>query len=91
MNNELKAESSLCWTCKFGVCLKETEQERVSYEAPDSPPEDIFSESQAPEVLDTIIEHERIRTVCFWRPENIKESPPISVSKIEQCNRFKKE
>jgi len=95
MNDELKAEESKCWTCKFGICVKETEQERVSYESPNEKQEDtydIFNESQqTPEVIDTVIEHARVKTICFWRPENVKDSPPILVSKIEECNRFKKE
>ena len=94
MNDELKAKESLCWTCKFGICVKETEQERVSYEPSDEQSEDtygIFAEQSSPEIIDTVIEHERVKTICFWRPDHVKESPPILVSKVEECNRFKKE
>ena len=91
----MNAENSICWNCKFGICIKETEQERIFHTGDEETledPYDIFNEQQkSPEVLETTIEHERTKTICFWKPEGVEDSPPILVAKVEQCNRFKKE
>lgn len=102
MNKEIDAEKSLCWQCKFGVCVQENEQEKV-YQPnlggmSSRPIEDTFSEPSFEEerevdndIIEHTIEHERVKTICFWRPDTTKESPPILVAKVLKCNRFAKE
>ena len=112
-SNELNAECSKCWKCKFGLTVKESETERV-YHAnmrgfPGGmpgmpPPQDPLSQSifddlpyqeggdsddeDGPELIEHTVEHERIKTICYWRPAGVENSPPILVSKVDQCSRF---
>lgn len=106
--DEINAEQSLCWKCKHGLCVKESETERV-YHAnmrgmPGMPPPSgaeggfgIFEEmsfqeggdeDEGEELIEHTIEHERIKTICYWRPAGVENSPPILVSKVQQCSRF---
>lgn len=41
-----------------------------------------------PEIIEHTVELERVKTICYWRPEGIEHSPPIGVANIKQCNRF---
>jgi len=50
-------------------------------DAPPSPPEG------EGELIEHTIEHERIKTICFWRPAGI-EAPPIVVANVKDCSRF---
>lgn len=90
MKNEINARSSKCWTCKFGVCSKETEQELVH--VPAQKDDGVFQDSYGddePEMVLDVIEHERIKAVCYWRPDNIEDSPPILMSFVKECSRYK--
>jgi len=87
------AEKSMCWTCKFGICVRETEIEKMYHPAPEGEKtSDVFDfqEEPTPEIIEHIIEHKRVKTICYWRPDNIQQSPPILIGKVEQCNRYKK-
>lgn len=92
-NNELDAKSSKCWNCKYGICVSESEIEPVLQLGgmpPDSESLDIFEGTQFGENEETVIEHKRIKAICFWKPDGLATSPPIMVAKVEQCNRFVK-
>ena len=88
------AKDSLCWNCKFGVCIQETERERFVHpgmHAPEDPfaqPE--FDEEAMPDIIEHVISHERVKTICFWKPEGVTQSPPIIVSFVNSCSRFEK-
>lgn len=91
MNQEEEdAKKSLCWNCKFGICIRESEIEKMIHPAMNEEPGDIFEQSQKDEMemVEHTIEHKQIKTICYWRPENIQQSPPILMSKVEQCNRY---
>lgn len=102
-SNKLNAEDSLCWTCTYGICVQESEQEHLVHmdrnpldeEAIDDAfgMGDAFSDVPSGDrgPIEHTIEHARIKTVCSWRPENIPEFPAIIVCNVTQCNRFKKE
>lgn len=96
-SKKLNAKSSLCWTCKHGLCIQEQEEEKILSGVMTGMPEDNFmdpfdastdEEVSTNGVVEQIIEHERIKTICFWRPEQIKDSPPVLAAKVSQCNRF---
>jgi len=104
-DKELNAECSLCWKCKFALCIQETEQERVYHAGmfPQQPPSGTnefgmfdsmpFEESNEEpeeELLEHIIEHERVKAVCFYKPAGVENSPPILVANVKQCNAFEK-
>ncbi|MCV0439831.1 MAG: hypothetical protein K5880_14480 [Hydrogenophaga sp.] len=114
-DESLNAECSLCWKCKFGVCVKESETERIQHinmrgmgmppgmmpppqqgvegfglfeDAPFTEGDEVGGDEDGPELIEHTVEHERIKTICYWRPAGIENSPPILVSKVDQCNRF---
>jgi len=92
-NQDTDATNSVCWKCKHGICVAESEMEPV-FQLGGMPPDpsavDIFEgtpygEDQSEE---TVIEHKRIKAVCFWKPLGLEKSPPILVANVKQCNRF---
>ena len=105
----LNARRSLCWKCKHGLCVLETEQERVVHTnmhlldgppQPGIPDDDPFGiKDQMPYkepseldegggLVEHTIEHSRVKTVCYWTPESVTESPPIGMCNVRQCSRF---
>lgn len=91
------AKQSLCWTCKHGVCVKETSKELMMpmMEA-DAPTEvkEIWQESEEqkmPQLMPVDIERESIKAICFWRPQHIQDAPPILVANVKECNRYEKQ
>jgi hypothetical protein len=94
MNDEAKL--SLCWNCKHGICIKETEQElMMPMEAPQKEREvkeiwEAADEKPPQDMMPIAIEQDRIKAICFWRPPHIKDAPPILVANVKQCSRFEK-
>jgi len=95
----LDAKRSLCWTCKHGMCVQETESQTMLHDPlPGPPPQkpDIFTQFEEPSTQDDngpLLEHvtlRRIQAMCFWRPSNVSNAPPLRVSEITQCNRHEK-
>lgn len=97
--NQLNAEDSLCWKCKFGLCVREQETERVYHAGMRNMNSDddfpnmfeemtLDEETGEQEFIEHIVEHQRIKTVCHWKPPGTENSPPILVCKVHQCNRF---
>jgi len=96
-NKGLDAKCSLCWKCKFGICIQEQEQEdaylvgdgqprqRSEFEAFETPYEEENEESS--ELIQTV-EHKRVKAICYWKPEQVEVSPPILVANVKQCSRF---
>lgn len=98
-NDEPRAEESLCWTCKHGMCIRETHQEhllglgmmRGMNPAQGEDPFAIQGEQfNQDEPVEHIVEHEHIRSVCFWRPVMIKDAPPLLIGFIKQCSKFER-
>lgn len=92
---QTNAEKSLCWTCRYGLCLQEVEQQTMVHDALDEGPQSIdpfadpgFEEPKesAPHVHH--ISASRVQAICFWRPATVPNSPPIRVSEVKQCNRY---
>lgn len=74
--------------------MQETEIERVFH--PGIPPSnedefDIFEQSVADpgETMEHVIEHERVKAICFWRPPGM-DAPPIIMSNVHKCSRYTK-
>ena len=97
------AKKSLCWNCKYGMCLQETQRSHLMHGGmPNFPQEqqeniDGFGmssfgeeEQEEPGLIEHIIEEEQVRAICFWRPEHIEHAPPVSVAYVDKCNQFKK-
>lgn len=88
---ELNATQALCWSCKYGICIQESERELVMPTNEEQPQDTDETWRGSPPQQGTgpiVIEHDQIRTICFWRPEHIKDAPPIMVGNVKQCNRF---
>jgi hypothetical protein len=99
--NEINAKNSLCWTCKFGICVEETETERLFHENLREILDDDESNSlnldiafgsseseQPPGLIEHTICHERVKAVCFWKPADLPSGPPILVANVRQCSRY---
>lgn len=106
-NDEPRAEQSLCWTCEYGMCVRETHQEHLLQIGrglpPGTPGEDPFgiqgdmpfnNQDGEGEPAEMFIEHDHVRSVCFWRPAWVKDAPPLLspllMGYIRQCSQFKK-
>jgi hypothetical protein len=90
------AKTSLCFHCKHGICVKETEVEKLyqPQKPVQEPDGDIFGQfKEQSEDEESLIEHtienDRVKAVCYWRPAGI-ESPPILMNQVSECNRFEK-
>lgn len=97
MSNIPQARNSKCWNCIYGLCIQETEQEQhaiFSGANPDGNTDTEFQlfEGQSPPAMPEITEHtveqERVKTLCFWRPKDIENAPPILISFVKDCSRF---
>lgn len=94
--NENRAEQSKCWQCKFGLCVQEIEREHIFHagQAPEDPfgvrqfGEATEEEGAIPDLIEHTLEHDRVRTLCFWRPEGVRFSPPILIAMVTKCSRF---
>jgi hypothetical protein len=93
---QTNAEKSLCWTCKYGLCLQEVEQQTMVHDALDEMPpaanpfDDPGFEEEHKEPAPHVhhISASRVQAICFWRPATVPNSPPIRVSEVRQCNRY---
>ena len=48
-----------------------------------------IGEPDEPDIIEHTVEQKHVKTVCYWRPEGVEHSPPIGLSIITQCSRFK--
>jgi len=99
---ELDVQSTLCWRCKHGLTILETQQEHVYHQGLkhiSGEEEDLFrltefgqdempDERNEPELIEHTVEHKRIKTICYWRPDGIEVTPPIGVAYVKECSRF---
>lgn len=94
------AKDSLCWTCKFGICVQEFQQEQLIGGMHPQPNEnDPFGinapfeqeESEEQNIVGPVINMENTKTVCFWRPATLANSPPILMTFVKSCNRYEKQ
>ena len=92
MKKEMSVRASKCWTGQFGICSKETEQElvHVPVERTSDGYNDSYEDNE-PEMMLDVIEHERVKAVCYWRPDGIEDSPPILMSFVKECSRYRAE
>jgi len=106
MNDEQEkpdAKKSLCWNCKHGMCVQETQRNHLIHGGmPNFPPQqedmggfniDSFGEDETedPGIVEHVIEEETVKCICFWRPEGVEHAPPIAVAHVDECNRFQKD
>lgn len=88
MENEKK---SLCFTCKFGLCVK---QKDISHLIPNiTADEDEPAEpwEDKGEQGGHTIKHDGTFAVCFWPVQILKQEIPVQVGLVEECNRYQEE
>jgi len=89
------AEKSLCWGCKHGMCIRELHQEHLLQMGGQRGDDPFGMQSEddddLPEAVGHMVEHEHVRTTCFWRPEGVLNVPPLLFGFIKQCSRFQAE
>lgn len=92
MKENTDARTSKCWTCKHGLCISENETSKL-YHGGSQEQSDIFDisseyeESEEVKIVEHTVEETKVKAICYWRPPTIKNSPPILVAYIKQCNR----
>lgn len=94
----MEAKDSKCWTCKWGICLKESAEEKLLHKGMHDIDEDEDFEHEMIEFSkdEGIIEHtvsqEHVKAICFWRPEGVTyPTSPILVAFTHACNRYEKQ
>lgn len=94
--SEYDVTKSKCWTCKFGVCVQENDKETFVHPGVmEENDHNIFGEDDEehhhPKMEQHTVEKQSVKTVCFWRPEDITDSPPLLMAFVKQCNRYQKQ
>lgn len=89
-DDEHRAELSLCWTCRYGMCLQESELERVITPPGVVQQENPFGDEDSDHIMGHLIEHERTKTICWWRPPGVENALPILAAFVKKCSRFDK-
>lgn len=101
MNNDsdkdLNAEISKCWTCKFGMCINEEENQTVFHEGLQGltqEEDNVFGDEDHDTMHDydiqtRFITAKRVNALCYWKPEG-HNGPhhPTRVAQVTQCNRY---
>ena len=94
---EITAKNSLCWTCKHGICVQEQQQDKLYHPTGNIHKEepngwlDNDPDEEEVEVLEQIIETNKPKTICFWRPNDTPNSIPMLMAFIASCNRYEKQ
>ena len=85
---ELKPKNSLCNTCKFGLCLEENEIQTFVHPAIIKGNE-FESESEQPGVNQVSFPMNKVRSVCFWRPQGLQTGmiAPLVFNCVTECSR----
>ena len=94
MVDKLDPKNSKCWTCKHGICIRQTEHEIIRNK-PRIVQEEIPEYFDQPEELELQeVEHnlakEGVYALCYWRPDGIdpKVVTSIEVQFVSECNRY---
>lgn len=94
MNDDLKAEQSLCWKCKHGICVRESARDimvPMSSEATTDSNDSWKPPEESQDGVPAIFEHDQVKAICFWKPFGVTtNTEPIIVANVKQCNRFEK-
>jgi hypothetical protein len=96
----LDPEKSLCWQCKHGLCIKESERQTVIHQGMtpiDEEPQELhhpFEIVPDEETEESTNVHEidisRVAGVCYWSPAG-KAVTPVKVGQVNRCNRFEED
>lgn len=99
---ENRANVSLCWTCKFGMCIREQENQRVVAEQPQfgdgldenpfdmdagEPYTDMPDDSAVMEERVQELTFERVNAICYWKPQG-ETGLPVRVAAVKECNQY---
>lgn len=102
MSEPLDATKSLCWTCKWGLCVKQEEVADLHHVG-----EMDFEQGGLPGI-DALLSEEnhhghgggmhqhisatKICCICHYTPPGRNDiQPTIQISRISQCNRYEKD
>lgn len=90
-------DKSLCWTCKFGLCVRQSEKAVLisGGEEPSEPADSWQDEKPKSPPGQAEIHSEGYVSLCYWRPTflNIgKDTPvhPVQFEEVHECNRYEK-
>lgn len=79
----LNPQKSLCWKCKHGMALHESETQ--TFMQPGIVPGNPFEgQGDEPGINQVSLEMDKVRSVCFW---NAKFSPLV-FGRVTECSRY---
>lgn len=81
---DLNAQKSVCWKCKHGMCIQEIQEEVIIPEHREDP----FLHQEEDQAR--MLQVQGSKTICFWRPPDVRHSPPIVTGFVSNCSRFEK-
>ena len=87
-------DKSLCWTCKFGLCVRQSEK-AVIVSSGEEPENEWDAEKIKSPPSHAEISSEGYVSLCYWRPTFMnlgKDSTvhPIQFEEVHECNRYEK-
>lgn len=82
----------LCFTCKHGLCVRQTEKATILLSDSDDEDKDEWEDKDTikPEPKQTEIRNEGYTVICFWNPVKNPEIEPVQFSEVLECNRYEK-
>lgn len=96
---ELDPKASKCWTCRWGLCVSETEHQSLFAPSTEEEPKNVFELEQEEmpgqqQLSETVLGNSKIKSVCFWRPSSSVLGPASTVFPfdtmgiVHSCNRY---
>jgi len=91
------SKRSLCFTCKFGLCVRQSEKAIIITDGdePAEPKNEWESEKSKSSPGHAEIQSEGYVSLCYWKPEFLKTSKetvihPVQFELVHECNRYEK-
>lgn len=82
-----KPQDSKCWTCKFGLALHDKDKQSVLH--PGTTNENQFESQEGEPTFNEIsFMINKVRSICYWKPQGVRTLAPIIVNVVTECSRY---
>lgn len=88
----LDPTKSLCYTCKYGLCMLQQSEVRISGNITlEGHEEESFGGLELPQEHEHFHNETKICGLCYWCPKETKmDSPIILTASVQKCSRYEK-
>jgi hypothetical protein len=96
----VKLTVPLCWTCKHGICVKQTSAELIppmpTMAGHEEAPQEPWQKSDAAEANKDNdkqlmeVTYTKFVTICYWKPTKTSMAVPTQFDFISECSRYEK-